>query len=145
MVRSLTFYLYLSAIVLSGTAFAQQKTTVVVNGHPAVEGEFIVRLKATDPATLLRVRAAAPTALLQSLAPSLGIQRVVAAGQTTQALLQLMSRNGDVLYAEPNYVITSNQTATPNDPSYPLLWGMPKIGAPAAWSMSTGSASSVVA
>ncbi len=144
--RSLTFYFCLSTLVVSGIAFAQQKPTVAVNGHPAVEGEVIVRLKATDPATLLRVRSAAPAALLQSLAPTLGIHRVVAAGQTTQALLQLMSRNSDVLYAEPNYVIKTNQTATtPNDPSYSQLWGMPKIAAPAAWRLATGSASTVVA
>ena len=45
----------------------------------------------------------------------------------------------DVLFAEPDYLLQT--TVTPNDPSYSLLWGMTNINAPAAWDITTGSAS----
>ncbi|MGH7815807.1 MAG: S8 family serine peptidase, partial [Candidatus Binatia bacterium] len=58
-------------------------------------------------------------------------------------------QNPNVLYAEPNYILhttaTPKITATPNDPSYGSLWGLPKISAPSAWNITTGSNSVVVA
>jgi subtilisin family serine protease len=47
-----------------------------------------------------------------------------------------------VRYAEPDYVATFD--AVPNDPSYPSQWGLPTVGAPAAWDTTTGSSSVVV-
>ena len=48
----------------------------------------------------------------------------------------------NVLYAEPNYLLHS--TVTPNDPFFGILWGMNKIGAPAAWDLTTGDKSVVI-
>ncbi|HYS07734.1 MAG TPA: S8 family peptidase [Myxococcales bacterium] len=48
-----------------------------------------------------------------------------------------------VAYAEPIYVYRS--TRVPDDPRYKDLWGMAKIGAPAAWARSTGDKAVVVA
>lgn len=47
------------------------------------------------------------------------------------------------LICEPNYIYRINKT--PNDSSYSELWGMTKIGAPAAWDITTGSSSVIVA
>jgi subtilisin family serine protease len=47
-----------------------------------------------------------------------------------------------VEYVEPNYVVHAMDT--PNDPMYNQLWGLPKISAPSAWDISTGSAANVV-
>src|SRR5262249_16151273 len=52
------------------------------------------------------------------------------------------SRPG-VLDAEVDAPIHVAQT--PNDPSYSQEWAMPKIGAPAAWDVATGSSKFVVA
>ncbi len=46
--------------------------------------------------------------------------------------------------AEPDYLVHVSDT-TPNDPSYGSLWGMPKIGMPAVWDMTTGTGGVVVA
>ncbi|MEN9827176.1 MAG: hypothetical protein RI953_2921, partial [Pseudomonadota bacterium] len=48
-----------------------------------------------------------------------------------------------VLFAEPNFKV--QKIATPNDPSWPSLWGMTKISAPTVWDSFTGSDNVVVA
>lgn len=58
------------------------------------------------------------------------------------AMVRALSARPDVIYAEPDYVVT--KLGTPNDTYYSSLWAMPKIGAPAAWNSTTGSRSVVV-
>jgi subtilisin family serine protease len=48
-----------------------------------------------------------------------------------------------VAYAEPNFEYHID--AVPNDPSFGNQWGLTKIGAPAAWDVTTGSAGVVAA
>lgn len=48
----------------------------------------------------------------------------------------------NVFFVQPNYLY--HAVATPNDPSYSSLWGMPMIGAPAAWGTTTGTRDVVV-
>ena len=72
-------------------------------------------------------------------------------------LVQELRQRAYVQYVEPDYLVRAN--ATPNDPSFALLWGLRNtgqsilgvpgtpgndIGAVAAWDISTGSASVVV-
>jgi thermitase len=49
----------------------------------------------------------------------------------------------EVAIAEPDGIATA--AGTPNDPYYPAQWGLPKIGAPAAWDVTTGSSSVMIA
>ena len=51
--------------------------------------------------------------------------------------------NPDVLYAEPDYVVTTN--VIPTDPHWNQQWDMTKISAPAAWNTQTNSSTVVVA
>ncbi len=51
--------------------------------------------------------------------------------------------NPDVAYAEPNF--TREALAIPNDPEYGELWALPKMSMPAAWDLTTGSSSVIVA
>lgn len=46
-------------------------------------------------------------------------------------------------YVQPNYIYSSN--AVPNDPAYSSQPNLPRISAPAAWNMTTGTQSLVVA
>src|SRR2546425_7079300 len=48
----------------------------------------------------------------------------------------------DVIYAEPNYILHADRT--PNDPQYGSQYGWPKISAPQAWDVTTGSSNVVV-
>src|SRR5262249_43271030 len=59
------------------------------------------------------------------------------------AALNALRANPSVVYAEPD--ATAHLITTPNDPLIGQQWGLTKIGAPAAWSVVTGSASIPIA
>ncbi len=61
---------------------------------------------------------------------------------TLKAIKQLR-RRPDVKYAEPNFIYRA--FGTPNDPRYPEQWNYPLIELPAAWNMTRGDHSVVVA
>ncbi len=61
----------------------------------------------------------------------------------TIALLKLLRRRSDLLYAEPNY--RRYATATPDDPLYVNQWHYPLIKLPQAWDITTGGAGVIVA
>jgi subtilase family serine protease/subtilisin family serine protease len=73
---------------------------------------------------------------------------------SVKAAIELYRRNPDVLHAEPNYLVKAD--TVPNDPSFASLWGLQNTGqtggtpgadihATAAWDLSQGSSSVVVA
>lgn len=75
-------------------------------------------------------------------------------GREMEAALQQFRDRDEILYAEPNYVLTA--TRTPNDADYDLLWGLNNTGqsggiagadisAEEAWDRTTGSRNVVVA
>src|SRR5215211_692790 len=68
-----------------------------------------------------------------------GVLASVPASKRAEALREL-ARDPRVEYAEPNYVL---RVAT-SDPDFDRLWGLGKIGAPAAWGVTTGSPGVVV-
>jgi thermitase len=76
--------------------------------------------------------------------PSLGVFRVPVKSGQELAEAAALGSDPNVLYAEPDYVAHAQPT-TPNDPSYGSQWGLPKIGAPAAWDVTTGSSSMIIA
>lgn len=61
----------------------------------------------------------------------------------TNEILEEYSKLPEVESVIPNFMMFAN--VTPNDPYYPQLWGMQKIGAPTAWDNGTGSKSITVA
>ncbi|MEE8465950.1 MAG: S8 family serine peptidase, partial [Dehalococcoidia bacterium] len=74
-------------------------------------------------------------------------------GDVNQGLLTRLSRNPNVRYAEPNYLVSID--ASPDDPSYGSLWGLNNtgqtggttdadIGVEGAWTQTTGSSSIIV-
>jgi subtilisin family serine protease len=72
-----------------------------------------------------------------------GVIKFRSRSQGVAAMVRALSARADVLYAEPDYIVT-RMVDPPNDPSYGSLWAMPKISAPGAWDSFTGSASVVV-
>ena len=135
-VRTATFFGFF--VLLAQFSSAQ---TITYNGRTAKLDEVLVRIKGTDSAALVRVRAALPSATFLNLSPSLAIHLVRIPGLNFQTWLDVLARHPDVLYAEPNYVVQA--VNTPNDPNYPLLWAMPIISAPSAWNVTTGGTSAV--
>jgi subtilisin family serine protease len=61
-----------------------------------------------------------------------------------RAAIRDLEADPRVRYAEPNYIYRATAT-TPNDPIFPMLHGLHGIAAPAAWDLTTGSPTVVVA
>ena len=86
-----------------------------------------------------------------------GLQHVrIPPGMAVEDAIERYKRNRDVLYAEPDYIVHMDPIQTPNDPSFPDLWGLNNTGqgggtvdadidAPEAWGLTTGSSSIVIA
>ena len=131
-----------------GGVFAQQPGARGASpaGGEFVPGQVLVafkpstgRLRALDALAQHGLRATGQV-------EALGVLEVaVAAGHELETVEFLRARP-DVMYAEPNYLVHAADT-TPNDPSYPLQWGLPRIGAPRAWDIigPTGGAGVIIA
>lgn len=72
-----------------------------------------------------------------------GVIKFRSRSRDAAAMVRAFSARPDVLYAEPDYIVTK-LVDLPNDTYYSSLWAMPKIGAPAAWGVTTGDAKVVV-
>jgi subtilisin family serine protease len=128
-------------VSFSGPLLAQRPSTVF-QGKRVVANEIILRLGSNTPAVLSRIAGAtAPGEVLKPIGNGLGLNVLHSATRDVTALLNAFSRDPNVLYAEPNYILTAN--AVPNDPSWPQLWALQQISAPAAWNTTTGSAAYV--
>lgn len=113
-------------------------------GRPYVPNEVLVRW---DPAAIAGATDAYHAKLGAKLLETyhgIGWQRVrVPPGMlVTDALTKYRALAG-ITAAEPNYLVTLG--TTPNDTLYPTLYGLPKISAPAAWDVDTGTNGVVVA
>lgn len=76
-----------------------------------------------------------------------GVQVMKVSGDTKSTLAKLR-QNGNVLYAEPNYIATASDYKLEldvNDPMVKDQWAIDKISAPAAWDVTTGSEKTLLA
>jgi len=125
-------------------------------GSRYVEDEVLVRFqKGASPSRAALAHGAIGAASVKKLEMVDGLELVkLPRGLSVREAIGLYRENPDVLYAEPNYIVTA--IVTPNDPSLINLWGLQNIGqaggtidadidAPGAWDITTGSASVVVA
>jgi subtilisin family serine protease len=116
---------------------------VLYQGKQVVANQVIVRLRAENQQTLSRVAARLPDATIKAVSPSLGVHLVQSNATSVDALMATFAPDSDIQYAEPNYILSAY--ATPNDPNYSSLWGMPKINAPGAWNVTTNSTAFAIA
>jgi subtilisin family serine protease len=157
--RNIVFVLsvaILAAFVLPlGRAGARaQSRTVVVNGREAVAGEALVKFR--TPGRPVDVAQEADADVIEAIGQN-GAQRVHSRSLDAASLVQTLRRRGDVVYAEPNYVLHAD--TTPNDTYIGLLWGLinngqaiggqagvagADISADSAWNVTTGSQNFVV-
>src|SRR5262249_37229062 len=128
-----TRYAVFVLLLFAQSSFAQ---TIPYNGYTAIADEVLVRLKTTDPVSIGRVKTPLPAATFQNLSPSLALHRVRVPGLNFQVWSDVLAKHPDVLYVEPNYIV--HAVKTPNDPNYSTLWGLPQVGAPLAWDLTTG-------
>ncbi len=76
--------------------------------------------------------------------PYFGIARLAVPAGQERAEIRRLAALQRILYAQPNYLIYAADFY-PNDPQIGLQWNMRRVYAPAAWDLTRGSASTVVA
>jgi thermitase len=124
-------------------AISQIDEEIAPNGRRMGAGRIVVGFKpgASQPA-----RAEAHRAAGSMVTESVGVPDVTVAevspGTVSQALATYRGRS-DVAWAEPDYV--HHVALTPNDPLFPSQYGPQKIGAPTAWDVTAGQASTKIA
>src|SRR3954452_12876056 len=107
-----------------------------------VPGQVVVGFRPNvDPVSRLEALSDASASTLKSIG-SLNARVVSVDGSVSAAIAELKS-NPAVAYAEPNWIYHAE--AVPNDPRYAQTYGLPKIQAPHAWDVTTGSAAVTVA
>lgn len=109
-----------------------------------VPGEILVQFKPGVSALGAQNTLAAQGLQATGAIPAIGVLKVkVRPGQELETIAAL-ERYPNLAYAEPNHVAFVFETI-PNDPRYLNQWGLPKISAPAAWDITTGSSEVVIA
>ncbi len=140
--------LLFAAMPLSATSTAAGRPASVTSPGSYVGGEVLVRFRpgvtAAEASRIQRGLGASavkrfdvvPGLRLLRLPPDLGVRAAAAA----------LVRIPQVLYAQPNWMshIDADPAKTPDDPKYPKQWDWPKIDAPKAWGLTTGSRHVVV-
>jgi subtilisin family serine protease len=109
-----------------------------------VPGEILVKFKpAVGPLGTQNTLAAQGLQVAGAIQSIDVLKVTVEPGQELETIARLQ-REPSVLYAEPNYIAFAFDTI-PNDPLYGNQWGLPKINAPAAWDITTGSSDLIIA
>jgi thermitase len=116
----------------------------------SIPGEILVKFRTgVDDHAKQNVRSEHGLSVLETL-PQIGVERLKVPEQVKEKVLQALSNNPNVEFAEPNF--PAEQLDTPNDPLYYLddfhyggQWNLFKIQASEAWNISQGDPSVVVA
>ena len=142
--RSAAALLLFLGLWLSGASGQQPQ-----GDAPSVAGELIVKFRADASQSRRDAALTSRGARLLRRFEALDLHHVrVPEGQNLQAALAALQADPDVVFAQPNYIRRTTQSATPNDPFWlnNSLWGLKQIHADTAWSSyTTGDGSVVVA
>ncbi len=130
-----------------------------IGAREAVAREILVKFQ--EPPHPLQLGQLAVDADAEGLQPvgRTGVIRVISRSRSAAALLAALRNRRDLAFVEPNYVV--HAFSDPGDTYFPLLWGLKNTGQPvnggaagtagadihaaAAWDLTVGSASNVVA
>jgi subtilisin family serine protease len=80
-----------------------------------------------------------------SIISRLGVLAVRVPAGHECAALETLRRDPRLAFAELDYAVRATEAITPNDPYWSNQWGLTQIGAPAAWSVVTGTPDVVIA
>jgi subtilisin family serine protease len=154
-------------IVKSNFKYPLWRVEEVVRQFPSGQPDTVIsrNIMIADHA-MIRLTDVADMKKLQTLVASLGLTirknmkmpgcyLISIADESANALprlLAILNENKDLIrYAEPDYIVRSQQTV-PNDPYFGSLWGLHNVGrpgsdisAPQAWDFATGDTQVVVA
>jgi hypothetical protein len=112
------------------------------NKAPFVQGEILVKFKPHVGG--LGAQRSLEAEGLQTLEVSKsGYMRVRVPPGFEEATIARLQARGDIEIASVNHLLYA--AVIPNDPSYGTQWALPKINAPVAWDITTGSSNVIVA
>ncbi len=141
----------LHGLIIAALLFSAQPARGQGPGQPEppfVEDEILIRFKAGAKGQSSLLASHSAVAQASPELDKIGVQVLkVPRGKVleTAAALRL---NSEIEFAEPNYLVQAAEAITPtipNDPSWGNQWGPPDIQAPLAWSVTTGTASVIIA
>lgn len=114
------------------------------------EGELLIRFRDRNPRVATALQHQFKHGVKRRL-DHLGWHHVtLPKGLSVADALKRYARHQDVLEVEPNYILNGvgmicDANPVPNDPSFPAQWALQRIGATAAWDITTGSEDVVIA
>src|SRR5215831_2159833 len=155
--RSLARIALAGFYVLSFTTFGlAQRQTENYSGRTVAAREVLVSFRPMSQQILTQLIQANDVDLLRPVGKA-GAFKLRSRRMGVDALIRALSTHPNVLFVEPNHVIQA--IGIPNDPGFPLLWGLQNTGqvvggvsgtpgadihAVTAWDVSTGSTANVV-
>jgi type VII secretion-associated serine protease mycosin len=113
-------------------------------GGRFVPGEILVKFKPAVGQLSAQHALEARSLQVSGAIQSIGVLQVAVESGRELETIAALRQDPNVLYAEPNYIAYALDTI-PNDPGYGSQWGLPKIGAPAAWDITTGGSDVTIA
>ncbi|MEX2196160.1 MAG: S8 family serine peptidase [Thermoleophilaceae bacterium] len=141
--RTLSACLVVAALVAAAPPVAGAAPRTPVPGQEFVPGEVVVRFK---PGVSARDRSRARARGDARVEDVLSVPRVqlleLEPGRSVAEAVESFRGDPAIEYAEPNGIARAQEL--PDDPLFGDLWGLPAIGAPAAWDVTTGDSSVVV-
>ncbi len=155
--KSIRPYVWLyAALAIALPAAAQQEE--MINGRRAVANEALVKFRDSGSVRLRAALAREHNIRFSRGLGSSGVVQMNSATESAQSMIQRLSLEPDVLYAEPDYIVYAVgalPSTGPDDALFPEQWDMQNIGqsggvahadidAPAAWAITTGSRATVV-
>ena len=131
-------YVFLAFFGLSGFSVAQKQTANFV------ANEVLLKFRSEKTDSMKREIVGRFNSSIQEKLGDLGWVRVkLAEGETVENAIKAFGKVADIEAVQPNFYYRLQMV--PNDALWGNLYGMNKISAPAAWDLTTGSSSVVVA
>lgn len=136
--------LLLSFFVLPLNARAKKESAPLFQQADIIRGEIIIGMKSGKSAKNLRLpeKTRASSKIRKGLEKLNAGVIIVPVGEESKYVAEFKKRN-DVLFVEPNYRVTAS--VIPNDADWNLQYAPALIQAPAAWDITTGSNSVILA
>lgn len=132
----------LTLVLGPAAALAGPSGTSAAPPHSAEQ--FLVKFRPGTPAATVRAINAANRVSQKTAIERIDVRVLtVPPGKTAEEMVARYAKNPNVEFAEVDAL--AQATLAPNDPLYPRQWAHPYVNTPAAWDLTIGSSSIVVA
>ena len=139
----LSLRLVLTVAVTLALCFAGGGPTWAGNANKFVPGELLVQAKAGVAKgkidQLLKSHGAGTAGEIEKIK----VRKIKVPTHALEKVRQALAKNPNISFVEKNFI--ADAAYEPNDYRYPSQWHLPKIAAPGAWDMDTGSGSVPIA